>query len=139
MENELEKRFTTYLNKILKGYANRQKIKYQNEINITKNLSNADITKLSYKNYLLNNNSFEDIDVDINHLENIFHNENYYKAMKIVPLKQRQILYLLFVKEYTIDEIAKMLKITSSNINKLKQNGIRNFKKNLKKLEESDE
>ena len=58
--------------------------------------------------------------------------------MKIVPLKQRQILYLLFVKEYTIDEIAKMLKITSSNINKLKQNGIRNFKKNLKKLEESD-
>ena len=93
MENELEKRFTTYLNKTLKGYANRQKIKYQNEINITKNLSNADITKLSYKNYLLNNNSFEDIDVDINHLENIFHNENYYKAMKIVPLKQRQILY----------------------------------------------
>ena len=77
--------------------------------------------------------------MDINHLENIFHNENYYKAMKIVPLKQRQILYLLFVKEYTIDEIAKMLKITSSNINKLKQNGIRNFKKNLKKLEESDE
>ena len=139
MENELEKRFTTYLNKTLKGYANRQKIKYQNEINITKNLSNADITKLSYKNYLLNNNSFEDIDVDINHLENIFHNENYYKAMTIVPLKQRQILYLLFVKEYTIDEIAKMLKITSSNINKLKQNGIRNFKKNLKKLEESDE
>ena len=99
----------------------------------------AYITKLSYKNYLLTNNSFEDIDVDINHLENIFHNENYYRAMKIVPLKQRQILYLLFVKEYTIDEVAKMLKITSSNINKLKQNGIRDFKKNLKKLEESDE
>lgn len=139
MENELEKRLTAYLNKTLKGYANRQKIKHQNEINITKNLSDADITKISYKNYLLTNNNLEDIDVDINHLENIFYNENYYKAMKIVPLKQRQILYLLFVKEYTIDEVAKMLKTTSSNINKLKQNAIRNFKKNLKKLEESDE
>ena len=82
MSNELEKRFTTYLNKTLRGYSNRQKIKYQEKTNIEDNLTNLDINKISYKNYLLNTNEIDNIDVDINHLENIFHNEKYCKAMK---------------------------------------------------------
>ena len=135
MKNKIERRFSAYLNKTLKGYAKKQKIKYQKELDRNKRLSDTDIIKASYKNYLLNNDSFEDIDVDINHLENIFHNEKYCIAMRNVPLRQRQVLYLLFIKEYTIDEVAKMFKTTSSNINKLKQNAIRNFKENLKKLE----
>ena len=35
--------------------------------------------------------------VDINHLENIFTNETYYSAMKIVPLLERKVLYLSYV------------------------------------------
>ena len=100
MSNELEKRFTTYLNKTLKGYSNKQQIKYQKESIIKNSLSDSDIRKISFKNYLLNNNELEDIDVNINHLENIFHNEKYCKAMKKVSLKQRQVLYLLFVEEF---------------------------------------
>ena len=134
MSNELEKRFTTYLNKTLRGYSNRQKIKYQEKTNIEDNLTDLDIHKISYKNYLLNTSEIDNIDVDINHLENIFHNEKYCKAMKKVPLKQRQVLYLLFVEEYTTKEVAKYFHTTTDNINKIKQNAIKNFKKNLEEL-----
>ena len=37
-------------------------------------------------------------DVTINHLENIFTNETYYLAMKIVPLLERKVLYLSYVE-----------------------------------------
>lgn len=136
MSNELEKRFTTYLNKTLRGYSNRQKIKYQEKTSIEDNLTDLDINKISYKNYLLNINEIDNIDVDINHLENIFHNEKYCKAMKKVPLKQRQVLYLLFVEEYTTKEVAKYFHTTTNNINKIKQNAIKNFKKILEELNE---
>ncbi len=134
MSNELEKRFTTYLNKTLRGYSNRQKIKFQEKNNIEDNLTDLDIHKISYKNYLLNTSEIDNIDVDINHLENIFHNEKYCKAMKKVPLKQRQVLYLLFVEEYTTKEVAKYFHTTTDNINKIKQNAIKNFKKILEEL-----
>lgn len=132
MDKEIEKRFTSYLKKVLKGYSNKQKVKYLREINTNSELSDKQINKLSYKNYLQRNtDEIDNIDVDINHLENIFHNERYYKAMKKVPLKQRQVLYLLVVKEYNLREVAEILKTTTSNISKLKRNAINNFKKNL--------
>ena len=134
MSNELEKRFTTYLNKTLRGYSNRQKIKFQEKNNIEDNLTDLDIHKISYKNYLLNTSEIDNIDVDINHLENIFHNEKYCKAMKKVPLKQRQVLYLLFVEEYTTKEVAKYFHTTTDIVNKIKQNAIKNFKKILEEL-----
>lgn len=38
-------------------------------------------------------------DVNLNHLENIFTNEIYYTAMKIVPLLERKVLYLSFIED----------------------------------------
>ena len=51
--------------------------------------------------------------------------------MKRVPIKQRQILYFLIVKEYSTNEVAKIFKTTSNNISKLKIKAIENFKRNL--------
>mgnify|MGYP004475204383 FL=1 len=45
------------------------------------------------------------IDVDINHLENIFTNETYYSAMKIVPLLERKVLYLSYVENVRLSDI----------------------------------
>ena len=47
-----------------------------------------------YKNSMQN---IDNTDVNINHLENIFTNETYYQAMKIVPLLERKVLYLSYV------------------------------------------
>lgn len=132
MENSLEKRFSVYLKKVLKGYSIKQKKKYQRNTENDYELSDKEIVKLSYRKYLQNENEeWENIDVDENHLENIFHNEEYYKAMKRVPIKQRQILYFLIVKEYSTNEVAKIFKTTSNNISKLKIKAIENFKRNL--------
>ena len=132
MENSLEKRFSHYLKKVLKGYAIKQKKKYQKNTENNYELPDKEIVKLSYRKYLQNENEeWENIDVDENHLENIFHNEKYYKAMKRVPIKQRQILYFLIVKEYSTNEVAKIFKTTSNNISKLKIKAIENFKRNL--------
>ena len=54
--------------------------------------------------------------------------------MKKVSLKQRQVLYLLFVEEYNTKEVAKYFQITTDNINKIKRKAIKNFKKNLEEL-----
>ena len=51
--------------------------------------------------------------------------------MKKVPLKQRQVLYLLVVKQYNLSDVAEIFKTTTSNISKLKRKAINNFKKNL--------
>lgn len=138
MDNkEIEKRFSTYLKKILKGYSNKQKLKYLREINTNSELSDKQINKLSYQNYLQNNiDEIDNIDVDINHLENIFHNERYFEAMEKVPLKQRQVLYLLVVKQYNLSDVAEIFKTTTSNISKLKRKAINNFKKNLENKNE---
>ena len=41
--------------------------------------------------------NLDNADVTINHLENIFSNDTYYLAMKIVPLLERKVLYLSFL------------------------------------------
>ena len=40
-------------------------------------------------------------DISINHLENIFTDETYYLAMKIVPLLERKVLYLSYMGNKT--------------------------------------
>ena len=122
---------------LLKKSAIKQKKKYQKNTENNYELPDKEIVKLSYRKYLQNENEeWENIDVDENHLENIFHNEKYYKAMKRVPIKQRQILYFLIVKEYSTNEVAKIFKTTSNNISKLKIKAIENFKRNLEENNE---
>lgn len=136
MSNELEKKFSTYLKKHLKGYSNRQKLKYLRNINIETDLTETNITKVSFINYSLGQeNSLENLDVDYKHPEKAFSDPKYYKAMKKVPSKQKQALYLLVVDEFTVKEVAKILETSPRNVNILKQQAIKNFKKSLGELE----
>ncbi len=45
----------------------------------------------------VNTKKINDLDVTINHLENIFADETYYLAMKIVPLLERKSVISLFM------------------------------------------
>ena len=49
----------------------------------------------------------DNADVNINHLENIFTNETYYLAMKIVPLLERKVLYLSYIENCRLNDICK--------------------------------
>ncbi len=76
----------------------------------------------------------EDADVDINHLENIFTNETYYLAMKIVPLLERKVLYLSYIENVRLNDICKRLKLQKKDIISLREKGIKHFKYNLNTL-----
>lgn len=84
------------------------------------------------------NNYYEDLftkaensDVTINHLENIFTDETYYLAMKIVPLLERKVLYLSYVENLRLNDICKRLKLQKKEIISLRNKGIVHFKNNL--------
>ncbi len=74
------------------------------------------------------------IDVDINHLENIFANETYYAAMKIVPLLERKVLYLSYIENVRLNDICRRLKLQKKEVVSLRNKGITHFKNNLKTL-----
>lgn len=76
----------------------------------------------------------ENSDVTINHLENIFTNEAYYLAMKIVPLLERKVLYLSFIENVRLNDICKRLKLQKHEVISLRNKGIEHFKNNLKTL-----
>ena len=60
--------------------------------------------------------NIENSDVTINHLENIFTNETYYLAMKIVPLFERKVLYLSFIENVRLNDICKRLKLQKHEV-----------------------
>ena len=73
---------------------------------------NEYIQKIISENYY--KKSIQDIDnsdVNINHLENIFSNELYYLAMKIVPLIERKVLYLTYVENCKLIDICRSMLI----------------------------
>ena len=77
-------------------------------------------------------------DVDINHLENIFTDETYYLAMKIVPLIERKVRYLSFVENIRLNDICRRLKLSKNEVIKLRNKGINHFKHNLDLLYKSE-
>ena len=59
-------------------------------------MDNEAMIKMIEDNYYQKSmQNVDNADVNINHLENIFTNETYYLAMKIVPLLERYCIYLI--------------------------------------------
>ena len=95
-------------------------------------LPNEEIKKLLAENYYQKSmQKINDFDVTINHLENIFTDEAYYLAMKIVPLLERKVLYLSYVENLRLNDICKRLKLQKKEVISLKNKGIVHFKNNL--------
>ena len=80
----------------------------------------------------------DNADVNINHLENIFTNETYYLAMKIVPLLERKILYLSYIENCRLNDICKRLKLGKNEVISLRSKAINHFKHNLEILYKSE-
>lgn len=98
-------------------------------------LDNEKVIKIIEDNYYQKSMQCADnSDVNLNHLENIFTNETYYMAMKIVPLLERKVLYLSFVENVRLNDICRKLKLQKSEVISLRNNGIKHFKYNLSTL-----
>ena len=112
-----------------------------NENKFTKDLllPNEEIIKLIEKSHFQNSfEQFDNADVSINHLENIFTNETYYTAMKMVPLLERKVLYLSYVENVRLNDICKRLKLGKNEVISLRSKAINHFKHNLEILYKSE-
>ena len=98
-------------------------------------LPNEEVRKIVMENYSQKLMSEADnLDVDINHLENIFSNETNYLAMKLVPLLERKVLYLSYIENVRLNDICKRLKISKNEVVSLRSKAIVHFKHNLEML-----
>ena len=98
-------------------------------------LETETIIQMLESNYYQKSMENADIaDLNINHLENIFTNETYYLAMKIVPLIERKVLYLSYIENLRLNDICKRLKLSKNEVIKLRTKGINHFKHNLELL-----
>ena len=111
--------------------------KSNTDFNYTKDiqLPNEEIEKMIQEGfYQIQMQKADNIDVDINHLENIFTDETYYAAMKIVPLLERKVLYLSYIENVRLNDICRRLKLQKKDIIYLREKGIKHFKYNLNTL-----
>ena len=98
-------------------------------------LETETIIQMLEKNYYRTSMEKADTsDVNINHLENIFSNETYYLAMKIVPLIERKVLYLSYIENLRLNDVCKRIKLSKNEVIKLRTKGINHFKHNLELL-----
>lgn len=98
-------------------------------------LENETIIQMIENNYYKSSmEKVNNADVNINHLENIFTNETYYLAMKIVPLIERKVLYLSYIENFRLNDICRKLKLSKNDVIKLRTKGINHFKHNLEIL-----
>ncbi len=86
---------------------------------------------LSNSYYQSSMQSVENSDVDINHLENIFTNELYYTAMKMLPLLERKVLYLSYIENTRLNDICRKLKLERKQVIYLRTKAINTFRRNL--------
>lgn len=95
---------------------------------------NKEIERELYQKFLRTKEETEKY-VDSEHLENVFTNEIYYRAMKEIPKIEKQILYLSVYEYKTLNEICKTLKKTKREVKDLRENAVKHFRENIQKYE----
>lgn len=74
----------------------------------------------------------ENIDInDPNNIANLFADKNIYKAINKLTGRQKQILYLLYVKNMTEIEVASALDISQQAVNKGKNRALKEIKSRI--------
>lgn len=73
--------------------------------------------------------------IDYRYLENVFTNEIHYKAMKELPLKEKQVLYVVVVEASDLEKACDEMKMSKTEIIEIKTQAINRFKENVKKFQ----
>lgn len=77
--------------------------------------------------------NFTNDEIDYKHLENTFTDKIHYKSMKELPLSEKFAIYVYVFKGEYLDKLCKDYQISKKGFIELKDNGIKHFKKNVKK------
>lgn len=99
------------------------------------------ILRNQYFNYLRKKSRWFSLDLLLDHpaeqvdpwieLDNFESHQQLERALKILPLKQREILMLRYVEEMKVDEIARLLQISAGTVKSRLHNATRRLQKKL--------
>lgn len=91
-----------------------------------------EIDKFAYQEYLRNQNvNIEN--VDYKHLEDVFTNEIHYKAMKELPIIEKQAIYVAVFEADDLENACSIMKMSKTEVIEIKTQAINRFKENVKK------
>lgn len=131
--NSLERKFNSYIGKVIYGYAKDRK-KLINKYGMEEEYTNFINHKFSLNKPNEEDAIIENLENDYRYPENAFSDEKYYLAMKNIRLNHRQAFYLLVVENKSINEVAEILDLKPSTVKKIKKKVREQFIKNLEDL-----
>lgn len=114
---------------------NNAKDKRKNNFILETLTDNKEVIKMIEDNYYKKSmQDVDNLDVTISHIENIFTNETYYLAMKIIPIMEKKVLYLSYIENCRLNDICKRLKLGKLQVIAIRNRAISHFKHNLEIL-----
>lgn len=127
---DIKRAFTIFIMKVIKhsaiDFARKEK------------LQNSRIVPLNeYVNNEMSLSVFDDDifymenDIDYRHLEKIMSQKKHQNAISKLSEREKQIIYLLYIEEKEIDEIAKILNISRKTILNTKQKALNKLKNDI--------
>lgn len=132
IERNLCKEFTVFLTKLVFNASidyRRKLIRIkEREQEITLDIEN----KVSLSNTGKGTFCFMEENVVSDEIEKIFELEEHYKAMKPLTKKQKEVIDLFVLKGLSVEEVAKIMGISESDVTTTKNRAIEKFKKNLR-------
>lgn len=66
-------------------------------------------------------------------LEKVFELEEHYNAMKPLTNKEKEVIDLFVIKKLPVEEVAKIMGISESNVTTIKSRALERFRKNMKR------
>ncbi len=127
----LKASFTKYINLVIRNtainYFKKKRYRQSKETNLNE-IINVPLSENDDGTIFLSKN-----EISYSDLEKIFSNHDYFNAMKSLTNKQKLVLYLTAVENYSSVEIAKILNISETTVRTTLYKAKEKFKKNLKK------
>lgn len=106
-----------------------RKISTRNPLILDKDFDDSNTSPLDLIKSERSDNYFENVtSIDFRKMENLFEDKTLYKIVSNLSLKQKEILYSIYVKGLTEDAVAIQLSVTKQAINKTKNKALKKIR-----------
>ncbi len=127
---EIKRAFTIFMMKLVKcssfNFWKKETLRVSRNLPLEENITN----KVSLSNYD-KDTFFVETKSDFNNLEKIMSKEKHQKAISKLSKREKQILNLIYIEEKSIEQVAKILNITTKTVANTKNNALNKLRKDM--------
>lgn len=128
--NNIKRAFTIFIIKVIKhaaiDFARKEKIRLSRIMSLNEYVNNEMSLSIKDNGVFL----FKECS-NYNDLHLIMTSEKHQKAITKLTKREKEIIYLLYIEEYTLEEIALKLNLTSKTVRNTKNNALTKLKKDM--------